>query len=283
MIEIKDLKKNYGDFKLDISLQVPEGAVTGLIGKNGAGKSAVMKAILGLIRPDGGTVKVMGKDSQNLTTDDKVSMGVALADSGFSQYIKVKDVIRILRKMYRTFDEDTFREQCRQLELPLDKKIKDFSTGMRAKLRVLTAISHGARLLILDEPTAGLDVLAKNEILNMLHTYLEEDPSRSILISSHISSDLEGFCDDLYMIHEGKLILHEDTDRILGNYGILKMSESDYERLDKEHLIATKKEGFGYACLTKEKQYYQDNYPNIVTENGNIDSVMILLLGGKEK
>ena len=283
MIEIKDLKKNYGDFKLDISLQVPEGTVTGLIGKNGAGKSTVMKAILGLIRPDGGTVKVMGKDSQNLTAADKESMGVALADSGFSQYIKVKDVIRILRKMYRAFDEDAFRGQCRQLELPLDKKIKDFSTGMRAKLRVLTAISHGARLLILDEPTAGLDVLARNEILNMLHTYLEEDPSRSILISSHISSDLEGFCDDLYMIHEGKLLLHEDTDRILGNYGILKMSENDYERLDKEHLIATKKEGFGYACLTKEKQYYQDNYPNIVTENGNIDSVMILLLGGKEK
>lgn len=283
MIEIKDLKKNYGDFKLDISLQVPEGAVTGLIGKNGAGKSTVMKAILGLIRPDGGTVKVMGKDSQNLTTDDKVSMGVALADSGFSQYIKVQDVIRILRKMYRTFNEDTFREQCRQLELPLDKKIKDFSTGMRAKLRVLTAISHGARLLILDEPTAGLDVLARNEILNMLRTYLEEDPSRSILISSHISSDLEGLCDDLYMIHEGKLLLHEDTDRILGNYGILKMSESDYERLDKEHLIATKKEGFGYACLTKEKQYYLDNYPDIVTENGSIDSVMILLLGGNEK
>lgn len=283
MIEIKDLKKNYGSFKLDISMQVPEGTVTGLIGKNGAGKSTVMKAILGLIRPDGGTVNVMGKDSQSLTTADKESLGVALADSGFSQYLKVEDVIRILRKMYRAFDENAFREQCRQLELPLNKKIKDFSTGMRAKLRVLTAISHGARLLILDEPTAGLDVLARNEILNMLRTYLEEDPSRSILISSHISSDLEGLCDDLYMIHEGKLLLHEDTDRILGNYGILKMSESDYERMDRQHLIASKKEGFGYACLTDEKQYYLDNYPDIVMENGNIDSVMILLLGGKEK
>lgn len=283
MIEIKDLKKNYGDFKMDISLQVPEGTVTGLIGKNGAGKSTVMKAILGLIRPDGGTVNVMGKDSQSLTTADKESLGVALADSGFSQYLKVEDVIRILRKMYRAFDENAFREQCRQLELPLNKKIKDFSTGMRAKLRVLTAISHGARLLILDEPTAGLDVLARNEILNMLRTYLEEDPGRSILISSHISSDLEGLCDDLYMIHEGKLLLHEDTDRILGNYGILKMSESDYERMDRQHLIASKKEGFGYACLTDEKQYYLDNYPDIVMENGSIDSVMILLLGGKEK
>ena len=283
MIEIKDLKKNYGGFKLDISLQVPEGTVTGLIGKNGAGKSTVMKAILGLIRPDGGTVNVMGKDSQSLTTADKESLGVALADSGFSQYLKAEDVIRILRKMYRAFDENAFREQCRQLELPLNKKIKDFSTGMRAKLRVLTAISHGARLLILDEPTAGLDVLARNEILNMLRTYLEEDPGRSILISSHISSDLEGLCDDLYMIHEGKLLLHEDTDRILGNYGILKMSEGDYERMDRQHLIASKKEGFGYACLTDEKQYYLDNYPDIVMENGNIDSVMILLLGGKEK
>ncbi len=283
MIEIKDLKKSYGDFQLDISLQVPEGTVTGLIGKNGAGKSTVMKAILGLIRPDSGTVRVIGKDAQSLTAGDKETLGVALADSGFSQYLKVEDVIHILKRMYHAFDEKSFREQCRQLELPLNKPIKDFSTGMRAKLRILTAISHDSRLLILDEPTSGLDILARNEILNILRTYLDADPGRSILISSHISSDLEGLCDDLYMIHEGKILLHEDTDRILGNYGILKMNENDYDHLDKQHLIATKREGFGYTCLTGEKQYYLDNYPDIIMENGNIDSVMILLLGGNEK
>lgn len=283
MIEIENLKKSYGDFTLDISLKVSDGSVTGLIGKNGAGKSTVMKAILGLIRPDSGTVRVLGKEARSLTAKDKEALGTALADSGFSQYLKVEEVIHILRNMYPAFDEESFRRQCQKLELPLNKQIKEFSTGMRAKLRVLTAISHNAKLLILDEPTAGLDVLARNEILNMLRSYLETDPGRSILISSHISSDLEGLCDDLYMIDEGKLLLHEDTDRILGNYGIIKLSESDYGRLDREHLIAAKKESFGYTCLTNEKQYYLDNYPDIIVENGSIDSVMLLLLGGKEE
>lgn len=283
MIEIENLKKSYGDFTLDISLKVSDGSVTGLIGKNGAGKSTVMKAILGLIRPDSGTVRVLGKEARNLTAKDKEALGTALADSGFSQYLRAEEVIHILRNMYPAFDEEAFRRQCQTLELPLNKQIKEFSTGMRAKLRVLTAISHNAKLLILDEPTAGLDVLARNEILNMLRSYLEADPGRSILISSHISSDLEGLCDDLYMIDKGKLLLHEDTDRILGNYGIIKLSESDYGRLDREHLIAAKKESFGYTCLTNEKQYYLDNYPDIIVENGSIDSVMLLLLGGKEE
>ena len=149
---------------------------------------------------------------------------------------------------------------------------------MKAKLRVLVAISHKAKLLVLDEPTAGLDVLARNEILDMLRAYLEEDSERSILISSHISSDLEGLCDDIYMIHNGKIILHEDTDTILGKYGVLKVNEEEYAALDKQYLIATKKDKFSYTCLTKEKQFYLENYPNIVVENGNIDEMIVLLL-----
>lgn len=281
MIKINNLQKNYKDFSLDVSLEIPAGTVTGLIGKNGAGKSTTIKAILGLIKPDGGTLEVLGKDPQKFTSKDKEQLGVALSDSGFSMMLNLEDIVKILKSMYRSFDEKFFREQCKEQGLPFDKTIKDFSTGMKAKLRVLVAISHAAKLLILDEPTSGLDVLARNDILDMLRDYLAQDSERSILISSHISSDLEGLCDNVYMIHKGKIILREDTDAILGQYGILKVSEEEFAKLDKQYLKATKKESFGYTCLTNEKQFYLDNYPNIVVENGNIDDMIMILLGGK--
>ena len=156
------------------------------------------------------------------------------------------------------------------------------SSGMKAKLKVLLAISHKAKLLVLDEPTTGLDVLARNEVLGMLREYLEEDSSRSILISSHISSDLEGLCDDIYMIDEGRIIMHEDTDVLLSRYGLLKMSEKEYEELDKQFVTASKKEKFSITCLTNEKQFYIDNYPGIVVENSSIDDIIVLTLGRNE-
>ena len=281
MIKLTNLQKNYNDFSLNVSLEVPAGTVTGLIGKNGAGKSTTIKAILGLIRPNGGQIEVFGKDPKSFTNEDKEMIGVALSDSGFSMQLNLEDVTRILKRLYHEFDEKFFREQCKNQGLPFNKLLKDFSTGMKAKLRVLVAISHNAKLLVLDEPTSGLDVLARNEILDMLRDYLAKDSERTILISSHISSDLEGLCDDIYMIDNGKILLHEDTDTILGQYGVLKVSAEEYEKLDKQYLIAKKQESFGYSCLTNEKQYYLDNYPNVVLENGNIDQMIMIMLGGK--
>ena len=247
MIKIKDLQKKYKGFELNISMEVPEGTVTGLIGRNGAGKSTTIKSVLGLIRPDDGEIRVMDKVPQEFTAQDREAIGAALSDSGFSMVLTIKDVIGIL------------------------------------KGRVLTAMSHNAKLLVLDEPTAGLDVLARNDVLDLLRGYMEEDSSRSILISSHISSDLEGLCDDIYMINKGRIILHEDTDTILGQYGILKVSEDEYAAMDKQYVIAEKKDKFSHTCLTKEKQFYLDNYPNMVVENSSIDDMIVLMLGGKEK
>lgn len=281
MIKIHDLKKNYRDFQLNITLEVPAGTVTGIVGKNGAGKSTTIKSILGLIHTDGGEVEVLGKRSDKLSGADKQQLGVALADSGFSFEFNVEDVAAILKKMYKEFDEENFRKQCKDQGLPFDKKLKDFSTGMKAKLRVLAAVSHKAKVLILDEPTSGLDVIARNEVLEILRAYLEEDPERSILISSHISSDLEGLCDDIYFIHDGEVVLHEDTDAILGKYGILKLSKEDYEKLDKQYILVAKEEKFGVTCLTAEKMYYMENYPGIVVENSNLDEMILLMLGKK--
>ena len=279
MISIENLVKKYDGFELNISLEIPSGKVSGLVGKNGAGKSTTIKSILGLVKPNSGKVVLMGKDVTDITARDKQKLGVALSESGFSGYLTVKDVIDIIKNMYQDFNADSFRKLCRKFDLPMDKRIKDFSTGMKAKLRVLTALSHKARLLIMDEPTSGLDVEARNEILDMLRDYLVENEDCSILISSHISSDLEGLCDDIYLIHKGRIILHEDTDKILSNYGILKMDGETYEKMDRSHILEAKKESYGYRCLTDQKQFYIENYPEIVVENGSIDDLILMLTG----
>ena len=281
MVEIDKLVKQYGDVCLDISLEIPDGVITGVIGKNGAGKSTMIRSILGLIKPTSGQVKVFDKDVNLLTKSDKYDIGVAMAESGFSMYLSAKDIAGILKKMYPRFNEDFFMDKCKQLGLPMDKKIKDYSTGMKAKLRVLVATSHEARLLILDEPTAGLDVEARNEILDMLRQYMTEDESRSIIISSHISSDLEGLCDDIYLIHNGKLLLHEEIDNIMSSYALVKVDECDYDAIDKTYFLTSKKESFGYVCLTNQKQYYIENYPKVVVENGSIDELILMMTGGK--
>ncbi|MEF2879382.1 MAG: ABC transporter ATP-binding protein [Blautia sp.] len=282
MLKIEHLKKNYGNFSLDCSLEVKEGCVTGLIGQNGAGKSTTFKAILGLISTDSGKIRILGKDLQNFTPEDKEQLGVVLSDSGFSGYLTIHDIIPILKNMYRKFDEKFFTEQVRRFQLPLDKQIKEFSTGMKAKLKVLVAVSHRAKLLIMDEPTAGLDVIARDELLEMLREFMEKDESLSILISSHISSDLESLCDDLYMIHQGRIILHEDTDVLLSDYALLKVDDQQYSMLDKQFILRSKRETYGYSCLTNQKQYYMENYPKIVVEKGSIDELITMMVRGTE-
>ncbi len=276
MIRLDNVVKQYDKFRLDCSLQVPEGRVTGLIGRNGAGKSTAFKTMLGLIEIEGGTVEVFGKAAKNLTAKDREQIGVVLADSGFSGYLRIKDLMPVLDTLYTDFSREQFMAGCERMELPINKKIKEFSTGMKRKLQILAALSHNARLLILDEPTAGLDVVARDELLNLLREYMETE-GRSVLISSHISSDLEGICDDVYLIENGRMLLHEDTDVLLNEYGLLKVTFEQFAMLDQRYLLRKKKESFGYSCLTNKRQFYQDNFPSVVIERGDIDKVILML------
>lgn len=280
LIKLENVKKHYPQFDLNCSLEVPQGCVTALIGPNGAGKSTTFKAILGLIYPDEGTLNLFGKPLEQITLQDREKIGVVLSDSGFSGYLCIKDIIPVMAHLYGDFRKEYFLEKCRKFELPLNKKIKDFSTGMEAKLKVLAAMSHNAELLILDEPTSGLDVLAREEILDMLREYMIPG-NRSILISSHISSDLEGLCDDFYLIDQGKIVMHEETDVLLGEYGLLKVTEEQYEALDKTWLLRRKKEVYGYSCLTSQKQFYKENVPGIAIEKGTIDEVITTMIKGE--
>lgn len=281
ILEMKNVIKQYDNFKLNCSLTVNPGCVTGFIGQNGAGKSTTFKSILDLIHIDGGEITVFDKPHTSLTNRDKEDIAVVLADSGFSGFLTIEKIIPVMAAMYKSFHKEDFIKRCEHFNLPLKKQMKDFSTGMRAKLKVLIALSHEAKLLILDEPTSGLDVVARDEILNMLREYMENE-DRSILISSHISSDLEGLCDDIYFIHEGSIVLHEDTDVLLSDYASLKADEAQYEKLDKKYLISSLKESYGYRCLTNQKQFYLENYPDMIIEKGCIDDIIMLKVKGEK-
>lgn len=280
ILEMKNVLKQYNNFKLDCSLSLEPGCVTGLIGQNGAGKSTTFKSILDLVHIDGGEINVFGKPHTALDSKDKQDISIVLADSGFSGYLTINKIIPILSAMYDKFDKNDFIDRCNRFGLPLNKQIKEFSTGMCAKLKVLVALSHDAKLLILDEPTAGLDVVARDEVLNMLREYMENE-EHAILISSHISTDLEGLCDDIYFICDGKIILHEDTDVLLSDYASLKVDDKQYEKLDKIYIISVLKESYGYRCLTAQKQFYLENYPDIIVEKGSIDDIIMLKVKGE--
>ena len=257
MLEIKGVKKSYGEFQLDCSLNVEKGKITGLVGENGAGKSTLFKAVLGLISYDAGEIKILGKTQEELSEKEKEKLGVVLAEAGFTGYLKGKDVEAVLARLYPKFEAEKFHQMCEEYKIPLNKFIKEYSTGMKAKLNLIIALTHQAEFLML------------------------EKPERSILISSHISSDLEHLCDDIYVIHKGKIVLHEEMDTILEKYAVLKVSEEQYRAMDKRYLLKERKEFFGIACLTNEKQYYIENYPEIVVESGSLDQVILMLTGGE--
>lgn len=282
MLRLDKAKKHYKGFDLECSIKVPSGCVTGLIGKNGAGKSTTFKLILGLTYPESGVVEVFGKPVKELRRQEKEDIGVVLSDAGFSGYLTIQDQVPVLAGMYQKFNREWFLKKCEESSLPLNKKTKEFSTGMKRKLQVLAAISHEAKLLILDEPTAGLDVVARDELLGLLREYMEQE-GRSILVSSHISGDLEGLCDDIYMIDDGKIVLHEETDVLLGDYALLKMTKEQYQDLDKKYILRYKKEPYGVSCLTNQKAFYMDNYPQIAAEKGNIDELIMMMVRGEER
>lgn len=282
LLKLENVKKNYGNFSLDCSMEVKRGQVTGIIGSNGAGKSTTFKSILGLIFPDGGNIEMFGKNVNDISIEDKEKIGVVLTEANVNELLRAKDLVPIMKAMYKKFSAEDYLNKCKQYNIPMDKPIKEYSTGMKAKLKLILALSHDAELLILDEPTAGLDVIMRNELLDMLRDYMEDD-NRGILISSHISTDLEGICDDLYMIAEGKIVMHEETDVLLSEYGIIKATKEQFDSLDKTHIISVKEEKFGYLCLTNQKDFYMENYPSVAIEKGNIDDFIILMVKGERQ
>lgn len=228
-IEIKNLTKKYKGFTLNnISFDLPNGCIMGLIGENGAGKSTTIRSILGMTKPDNGSISILG---QTLSAQLKEDIGVVLDEVGMPASLNIKDINKIMKNMYKNWDEKVFFGYIGLFSLPTDKKFSDFSKGMKMKLGIAIALSHNAKLLILDEPTSGLDPLVRDEIIDILNDFTR-DEDHSILISSHIVSDLEKLCDYIAFMHNGNLMLCEEKDALLEKYRFINLTEQQLSELD---------------------------------------------------
>ena len=226
-LEIRNLTRHFGDFTLDsLNLTLPGGCILGLIGENGAGKSTTIRLILGMLRPDGGTVTILGRDNRDNLALTKQDIGVVLDEVGIPECMTPKQVGIVMADVFTRWDAKTYEGLLERFSLPENKKFKDFSRGMKMKLGLAVALSHEAKLLILDEATSGLDPVVRDEVVSILSEFTR-DESHSILISSHIVSDLEKLCDYVAFLHRGKLLLYEEKDMLLSEYGILHCRPED--------------------------------------------------------
>lgn len=276
MIQLNNVQKNYPGFRLDLNLEVPENTITGLVGINGSGKTTTFKILTGLIRADAGEAILFGENAWSIRPALKQQLGGVFSDSGFADCLTMKETGEILRCFYPSYSAEQFNRLCQEMDLPMDKPLSGFSTGMKAKAKTIQAISHQPKLLILDEPTSGLDVIARNEILRLLQNYMNV-PGRSILISSHIASDLESLCDDFYLIEEGTIRLHETVDDLLSHYGVLLADDEQMKNLDRAAVVSERKTPSGWRVLVSDRQYYQENYPDLVLDKGGIDDLLLIM------
>ncbi|MDE6470746.1 MAG: ABC transporter ATP-binding protein [Eubacterium sp.] len=254
-IEITGLSKSYNDFTLDnINLTLPSGCILGLVGENGAGKSTTIKLMLNMIKKNNGEIKLLGKD---YTVCSKEDIGVVFDESHFPECLNVKEINKILKNIYHQWSEQEFFNFCNKLRLPLSKKVKDFSRGMKMKLSIAAALSHNAKLLILDEPTSGLDPVVRDEILDIFYDFTR-DENHSILISSHIVSDLEKLCDYIAFMHKGKLILCEEKDELLNDYCIVQCSEKVFSGIYKSDVLGMRKTDFAVNAVIKKSAVTSD-------------------------
>lgn len=265
-IEIRDLVKHYKDFTLDhLNLTLPCGCIMGLIGENGAGKSTTIKLILDMIRRDSGTISLLGKDNRERLKLTKEDIGVVPDEIGFPGCFSVKQVNRIMKNTYHHWEEDTFYDYVKKLSIPEKKQFKDFSRGMKMKLGIAVALSHDSKLLLLDEATSGLDPVARDEVIEIFNEFTREE-SHAVLISSHIVSDLEKICDYIAFLHKGKLLLCEEKDVLLEEYGILHCTEEELERLPKEAVKGKKSSPYGVEAIVHKSMVKNLQFSPITIE-----------------
>ncbi|MDO4482416.1 MAG: ABC transporter ATP-binding protein [Bacillota bacterium] len=269
--EIRNLSKKYKDFSLDnVNIALPEGCIMGIVGENGAGKTTMIKSMMGLISIDSGEIDVLGQDSRNLKPQVKEHIGVVMDDCSFPENLNFKNINLIMKKSYKTWDEEKFLEFGRRFGLSPDKKVKEYSKGMKMKLSIAAAMSHDSRLLILDEPTSGLDPVVRDEILDIFLEFIQ-DEKHSIFFSSHIINDLEKICDYFTVIHKGKVLLSDEKDVLLDKYVILKCSEEELAKVEPSAVIGVRKNRFGAEALIL-REYAPENS---VTERPGLEEIML--------
>lgn len=282
-IEISGLRKCYDGFTLDnISFDVPKGSIMGFIGQNGAGKSTTMKAILNIIKTDGGSIKLLGMDHIKDEAQIKECIAAVFDECPFHDSFKAKQINILFRGLYQNWDEKQFFDYLDRFHLPRKKKIGEFSKGMKMKMQIAAALSHKARLLIMDEPTTGLDPVVRNEILDVFREYLN-DENNSILLSSHITSDLDKIADCVTFIDNGKLLLTGYKDEILESHGLMKCSKEDYNEIDTGDIISARINEYSVDIMVSDREKMSKKYSGILIEKTNLEEIMLFYVNRSKK
>ena len=276
-IEINGLVKKYPGFRLGgLDLALPAGSIMGLVGENGAGKSTTIKLIMNAIKRDAGSVSVLGVDNQSRAFSDiKEDIGVVLDEAYFPEVLNARNVGRVMANTYRRWEPDTYENYLRQFALPQDKAFRDYSRGMKMKLAIAVALSHQAKLLILDEATSGLDPMARDEILDIFNEYTRQE-DRSILLSSHIVSDLEKICDYIAFLHKGQLLLCEEKDRLLEEYALVRLSRERLADLPEDSVVGVESDPYGVRALVRRDMVPHD----LPLEHTNLEDIILFLAKG---
>lgn len=273
-LKLENVTKEYKDFKLEnINITLPKGCIMGFIGENGAGKTTVIKLILDLINRDDGTITILNKDNKTEMNYIKENIGVVLDESSFPENLNAAEINNILKRIYKTWDENKFFIFLDKFSILHNKSIKDYSRGMKMKLSIAVSLSHDSKILIMDEATSGLDPIVREEILDTLLEFIQ-DESNSIFVSSHIISDLEKICDYITFIHNGKIILSETKDDLLDNYGILKCSAEEFKNIDKSIIKGIRRNKFGIEALILKNKISR----NYVIDKASIEDIMIFII-----
>ncbi len=282
-IEVKDLTKRYDGFTLDnLSFNVPGGSIMGFIGQNGAGKTTTINTILNIVKPDSGTVKVFGLDHIRDEKEIKKHIAAVFDELPFDDRLTASDINVIMREIYDQWDSDKFFAFLDRFQLPKKKKFGKFSKGMKMKMQIAAALSHNAKLLIMDEATTGLDPVVRNEILDIFFEFLQ-DEEHSILMSSHITSDLEKIADSVTFIDKGKLLISGCKDDILESHAILRCSRADYEALDKSDIVSARINDFSIDVMVSDADGCRRRYPGIITDKANLDDIMLFYVNRDKK
>ncbi len=281
VIELKNVTKDYGDFKLDnVSFAVPEGTVCGFIGQNGAGKTTTINLILDVINRDSGEITLFGEPVSKNTAYLREDIGVVFDEMGFHEFMTGRDINIMMKNIYRNWDEDVFFENLKKFSLPSKKKCGAFSRGMRMKLQIAVALSHHARLLIMDEPTSGLDPIVRNEIIGIFREFVVEE-DHTILLSSHITSDLEKIADEVVFINGGHIVLSGNKDEILEKHGILKCKKDALAEISESLIVSSEVSEYGAEVLVNDRHAAEKLYPDMVIERAGLEEIMIYYVNKK--
>lgn len=283
ILELRGVCKTFpkSSFALDkISFSVPYGSIMGFVGENGAGKTTTIGCILNTVSKDGGTIKLFGREMQDSDTDIKEKIGVVYDGDNFPGYLSAADLAQIMEGVYKNWDPARFQKYLLDFHLSPKQKIKNYSRGMTMKLAIAAALAHHPQLLILDEATSGLDPIMRDEMLEVFLDFVQ-DESHSILLSSHITSDLEKVADYITFIHNGKLILTAPKDDLVYNYAVMRCRESQFHALDPNDIIAYRKRDFQIDVLVSDGNDARRKYKDIVVDHVSVDEIMLLLVKGE--